>query len=341
MLAFKREVAQVLTTGGYELAGKTGKEHDVWVHPDGSRPAIHVPGTPRDPDFALVRIQRAVRKGTTPHIPTGSEFAMAGTRSNQTEMPLAEKLVRAAPPALARRAANPNERIPAKVEDLGAWMRKCIQSHGALPGSALRAAATELRLSPEQMSQARKEAGAGSYRLAGAGATSDETYTDFVKRIPADAHVFVGRSRKGARRVAPVIKSNLNDLPTDPDEERGRPLVGGDLTPAQREKAQTMMRESTERADAEIAERRLTTQQAIESIAMNGNGKHVPAGMQAALELLMQTAIEETHAVTPEDIATLKSYSDNLIAMQGTMLAMQRGITKMVERLAKPAVEPA
>ncbi len=343
MLAFKREAEAVLREGGYQLQRLSGKEHPVWKHPDPARPPIHVPGSPRDPDHALIRIRRAVRKGTTPHIPQGVEAEVATkTKHVPNQRSLAEQLVRHAPAALHRRAANPEERLPADKKELGAWMRKCIESHGTLPGSAIREAAKELRLAPEQVSAARREAGAATYRLPGAAGKTEETYTDFVKRIPANAIRMTGRTPGTKNKTKPnghvKVVRPANEpqpaidpskiLPPDPDTIRGRRLDRPEgMTDEQYAEAERMMRESTARADAELAERRA---------AANGNG-HTPAEdddeMSVLLAMVRETALKQTKALTKEDLMLIRGHMDTLRRRHDEDRGIIASITGILDRV--------
>src|SRR5262249_24543574 len=151
----------VLEDGGYAYQRRTGKEHGVWTHSDEARPAIHVPSTPRDPDYALVRLRRAVRVGSTPHIPQGLVTDMPKSTANTAEQPLPEQLAALANPALKRRASaleagvsTTSHEVRGNPKDLAAWLRKCLTS-GAVKIEDLQLAADKLYLTSTHVSKAR------------------------------------------------------------------------------------------------------------------------------------------------------------------------------------------
>lgn len=345
MLAFKREAEAVLRDGGYQKVRTTGKEHDVWEYPDGSRPVIHVPGTPRDPDHALIRLRRAVRKGTTPHIPQGTEQDLAAQTQPAPKRSLVDQLVRHANPALQRRmreiSANhkEGEKLPgAQVKDVAHWLRKCVDSHGAIPGAAIREAGEQLYLGPSTVSGGRSAAGMLTYKLKG----DPTTYTDYAKRIPENGMIMgaPGKNRgKGVTpkhmRPAPVTTSFQEpELPADPDEDRGRPLVGGDLTDEQRAEAQERMRRSTELADAEAAE---IQRQRNEAFHGNGNGL-AKSEMDTLLEMIRDTALKETKALTSEDIMLIRGHMDTLRRRHDEDTGIIASISKILDRVEARAV---
>lgn len=338
MQSFKREAESVLRTGGYAKSRTTGKEHDVWEYPDGSRPVIHLPSTPRDPDHALIRLRRAVRKGTTPHIPQGTETDVMPPKTKHVDngRTLVEQLVRHAPASLQRRArdidADPERwgkagtRLPAAApKDIAAWLRKCIDAHGPIPGTEIAKAGEQLHLASYAISGGRAAAGMVSYRVKG----DPVTYTDYAKRVAQNEAAMVmgapgkprGRYKKRAEKVV--------TLPIDPDEVRGRRLDRPDgMTDEQYEAAERMMRESTQRADAELAERRgvainLDGQTIVVGVPgetqhthimppdANGNGKPMTQ-LEAAMQLMVEAALAETHALTEEDIILIRGHQDTL-----------------------------
>lgn len=243
-------------------------------------------------------------------------------------MPLHELMVRHASAQMHRRAANPEEQLRITAAELGAWMRKCITSHGVLSGSEIKKAAEELRLAPEQLSSARRESGSASFRYAGAGSVTDETYTDFVKRIPADAirmngrklGVKTGRQKNGRVKVI-TEPTPPAELPVDPDEVRGRRLDLGGLTPTQHEEAERMMRESTARADAEReAMQALQTPPPAPPAPDNGSLKR--SQLDEAMELLREAALADTHALTEADITMLRGHAETLRGMSASIMGI-------------------
>lgn len=348
--SFQREAGPILKDAGYRYMNHNSSAHAIWRHPDG-RPDIHVPGTPSGGrDSMLGRIRRAVRKGTPLTPPAGVERDMVKAK---TEKPMSEKLLEVASPYMLKRAEERRRRLTAGdktpmqadkryPKELAEWMRQCILTYGRVLGSDIKLAAAELMLDASQVSDARKQAGCVTYRVKGM--DKGATWTDFVSKLPADAMVFGGRgSTVKAPWRAPkskIVEKKASEkaLPKDPDEAGGRRLDQGGLTEAQRLEAERMMRESTERADREIAERQAIGRDmpaVVVGETENGNGamSRVPAGMLAAVELLLQQAMDETHALTPEDLVYLRGWQDTCRRQADDLMSMASGIGKMLERV--------
>lgn len=339
--SFKREAEAVLREGGYELERVGDSGYGKWRHStDASRPLISVPVSPGKPDSALMRIRHAVRKGkSTIH---GQEQEMARKASNPSTKPLHETLAAHAPPSMQKRVsqiARGTKPDPLSPKDLGDWMRKCIRSHGALPNAEVNLAAEKLHLRPHDLSHARSGAGAVSYRTPDMG--RHEYVTDFAGRIPAEAYVAAGRVQGSKNRKPAASPVTITQMPTDPDQERGRPLVGGDLTDEQREKAQEQMRRSTELADQEAAEIRARLDAGyakggdvvpVAESAPNGNGRQL-TGLEAAVELLVQEALAATHALTDDDIRMLRGTQENLKRLRSDLEGMAAGINLLLQRV--------
>lgn len=349
-VAFLREAASVLKEGGYEQV-RHGK-HPIWKHPSADKPIIQIPSSPRDPDHALVRLRRAVRVGSTPHIPQGVEKDIVKQQHKTgSAPPLDQVLVGHAPSGLKKRAnevqrtGNTSKRAP--HADVATWLRKCLTSHGKLDNAVLNAAAAGLFLNGGHLSAARTAIGAMTFKEREAAGPKDPSYTDFSQRVPENA-VRVGRvagthNKKNGSR--PPVQPVKVILPADPDQERGRPLVGGDLTDEQRSEAQERMRRSTELADAErraiLAEREaaetddgseLGVRLPDERENANGNGRP-KSGMDLAIELLVQEALAATHALTDADIAMLRGTQDNLDRIASDLQGMRAGIANILKRV--------
>lgn len=346
MLAFQREAEAILKAGGYEFSRKSSNSgHPIWKHPDPSLPVIKLPGTPRDPDHALIRLRRAVRVGSTPHIPQGLESDMPKSKHvPHPEKPMSEQLVHMAPAGLHKRVTaarlHPDRRPAyAKSDLVTAWLRKCLTSKGAILNKDLTAAADELLLGASAISAARQAVGAVSYKTADNQGPKAPVWTDFQPRVPEDA-LIIGNYGKGfQRRKPPVNPVTITTMPTDPDEERGRRLDQGGLTEEQRLAAEEQMRRSSELADQEAAEIRQRLAAANEPVGVqlpgesgNGNGK-AKTGMELAMELLVQEALAATHALTDDDIAMLRGTQENLKRIKSDLDGMAAGIAGVLRRV--------
>lgn len=281
--------------------------------------------------------------------------------AKRPEPPLADKLVAMAPPVMQRRVSAIARGVkpdPLLVKDLGLWMRKCIQSQGALANSDLNEAAERLKLRPEQLSDARGAAGCVSYSLREWG--KGVFKTDFAGRVPEEAFVArgAGKKKKDSSKNGPVVRSFVAPTappappaPKDPDEGGGRRLDQGDLTEAQHAEAERRMRESTERADREAAEIRArvdagyaTGSREVPVAAVegeNGNGKKKLTGLEAALELLVAEALAATHALTDDDIMMLRGTQENLKRMRSDIDGMAAGIGLLLKRVDQRQAEAA
>lgn len=268
---------------------------------------------------------------------------------------LVEQLVRHAPAVLQRRARDieadrdhytaAGKRMPAAApKDVAAWLRKCIDAHGKIPGTTITAAGEELHLASYAISGGRAAAGMVSFKMP----NDPVTYTDYAKRVAQTEGAKVmgapgkprGKYKPRAEKV--IVKTAEPEVaPLDPDEVRGRRLDRPDgMTNEQYEAAERMMRESTERADAELAEKRLAavagqTYHALadqNGEAVNGNGKPMTQ-LEAAMQLMVEAALAETHALTEEDITLIRGHQDTLRRHADESIGMIASLSKILARV--------
>jgi hypothetical protein len=65
----------------------------------------------------------------------------------------------------------------------------------------------------------------------------------------------------------------------------------------------------------------------------NGNGTKRQTQLEAMLELVREAALEETHALTDEDILMLRGTQDNLARLRSDLDGMAAGIALLLKRV--------
>lgn len=354
---FEREAEAILREFGYVALRRSGSKHLMFRHTkDRERPYIRVPSTPRNASESLVFIRLAAEKGTATHTPPGRETDMprkatAGTK----DAPMGEKLVSLASSYMVKKAKdrkNARERGHTGrsdmdmrwPEEISSWMRRCLDTYGSVWNSDLRAAADELDLDASKLSEARRRIQAASYRTPVM--PRNAGMTGYVSKLPPNATFMGGRgTKRGAAAAAETVVH-----PAEPEQQvetvngnQGRRLEQGGLTPDEHAEAEQRMVQGHRRAEQErqeiLAARGGGEMQTVAG-ETNGNGKKQTT-LEAMLELVREAALEETHALTDEDIRTLTGMQEmhRRHASEATAAAGQIGL--LLKRVAPNAVEVA
>lgn len=289
--------------------------------------------------------------------------------AKSTAKGLGEKLVALATPHMLKVAAEKKAKSdsgnktrrdpdPKYNTECGKWMRRCIETHGKILNADFAIAADELWLSPSEMSAARTYAGATAYKRPGDAKTA--VYTDFVGRIPKDSITWGGRNIKGKdlgpghkvkgrdvktswqEPTAPAAPPNGNGAAASTNGNEGRRLEQGGLTPDQHAEAESRMVAAHKTAESErraiLAERG----EAVDTVRgeVNGNGRAKMSQLDAAMEMLREAALADTHALTKEDIQALLGMAEMHRRQASEHTAAAGMIRRLLERVA-PGVEVA
>lgn len=376
---FQRQANTILKDAGYAYVGVSGKAHEIW-RKDGV-PDIHVPGSPSGGrDSMLARVRRAIRKGTALTPPSGQETDVAAP-AGKKDAPMSERLIEHASSYLKkkveqRKALAPGTKMPPDKKypgEIAKWVRRCVETHGAISNADLAEAAKVLMLDPAQLSHGRQDAGCVSYR------TSDmpahQFVTDFVGRVPAGAKVSGGATKAPPKLMAaaekeaakeermanrkPPLRIKATGRNGDVEIKRfeptvasngalgmrienpGRPLEQGGLTPEERDEAEQRMLAGHRKAEDERAALLAERGADMQVVTGETNGKKALSGLEAAVELLVQEALAATFSLTDEDIRTLQGIQETQRrhAEESTACAGQIGL--MLKRVAAKKAEVA
>lgn len=342
---FERDADKLLRASNYEPVRRTGSNHLMYKHRyDASKPHIRVPSTPKNPSESLVHIGHAIKRGSATHVPQGKETDITPQRTAAGGKSMGQKLVDLATPHMLRvaeqkkaKAASGDKRRrdpdPKYNQECGKWIRRCLETYGKIHARDFAVAAEELALSPSEMSAARSDALATAYKLPGT--PKDDVYTDFVGRIPRNAVTWGGRNlgSKAAGRPSknPVTVTRVE--PTPPNGNEGRRLDQGGLTPDEHAAAERRMVDAHRRAEDEraalLAERR--DMQTVQDEQPNGRPK---SQLDAAMELLREAALADTHALTPTDLQALSGLREMHRRHANESTAAAGMITRILERVA-------
>lgn len=343
---FEREAEQLLREHGYECDRRSGKNHMMFRHAkDPSRAIIRVPSTPKNPSASLVFIRHAINKGTATHVPQGMETDVMAPKTT-TEQPMSEKLVALASSYMLAKAKDkrerrergdtskrpPDRRYPTEI---GKWMRRAIEAYGCLDSGAINEAAKVLELDANQLSQARTDCGAAAYRMPGTG-SAQVSRTDFVKRIPEGAQLAGGRVPAG--KVKHPVKRTFVAPAAPPNGNEGRRLEQGGLTDDEHAEAEQRMVAGHRAAEAErleILARRGESMQTVRG-ETNGNGKM--SELEAAMAMVREAALAETHALTLDDMRALSGMRETMRRHAEEATSAAGMITRLLERVAPAEV---
>lgn len=319
--AFQRQANRLLADGGYEFVQTNSSAHEVWRK--SGVPDIHVPGSPSGGrDSMLLRVTRAIRKGTALTPPSGQETDMPAAK--KTGPPLSAQMVELASKQMLRDA---EERVAARergepfrrpagagfMEEEAKWITRCLNTFGRISGADLNEAGEALQITQPDMSVAKKKARAASYRVTGT--PRSETWVDFTKNLPPDAILFGGR-KMGTKNKTKETATQALDKILEPapavaahPEERSRPAALGSV------EADFHNRVSPADADAHSV--------------VNG----ARSQLDAALELLREAALADTHAITPGDIMLLQGHRDTMLRTADDMRGMAASIGAILARV--------